>query len=98
MNKIPTPVWVCLTVAFLGTVGAFVFLSATDNDAAEFRGFLNIVMNLVTLLVTGAAAAYAGKAAQQTNGSLDERIKAGAAAALEEQRADDTAPGGELRR
>jgi hypothetical protein len=98
LSKIPTPVWVCITVAFLATIGAFVFLSYTDSDAAEFRGFLNIVMNLANLVVTGGALAYAGVAARQTNGGLDERIERGAARALEQQRADDTAPGGELRR
>jgi hypothetical protein len=98
LSKIPTPVWVCLTAAFLGTVGAFAFLSYTGSDAAEFRGFLNIVMNLANLLVTGGALAYAGQAAQQTNGGLDKRVQAAARAALVEQRVEDTEPGGELRR
>lgn len=98
MSKIPTPIWVCLTVAFLGVVAAFVVLSATGSDAAEFRGFLNIVMNLAGLVLSGGAAAYAGKAVSQTNGSLDRRIEQGVSAALEAQRAEDTQPGGELRR
>jgi hypothetical protein len=98
VSKIPTPIYVCLTVAFLAVVGAFVVLSATGSDAAEFRGFLIIVLNLAGLIVTGGAATYAGKAASQTNGNLDQRIKDGVSAALDQQRAEDVAPGGELRR
>ncbi len=89
MGKIPTPVYVCLTIAFLGILGVFAYLSAIGADGTEFRSFLNTVVNLVTLVVSGSAAVYAGKAQKQTNGDLDARIQDGVTAALNQQRTDD---------
>jgi hypothetical protein len=83
-------VWVCLTVAFLGIIGVLAWLSAVGADATEVRSFLNTVVNLVTLVVSGSAAVYAGKAQNQTNGNLDKRIKDGVTAALDRQRSEDT--------
>lgn len=90
MGKIPVPVYVCFTVAFLGVLSMFGYLSAIGADGVEFRSFLNTVVNLVTLVVTGGAAAYAGKAATQTNGNLDVRIKDAVTEALDRQRMEDT--------
>jgi hypothetical protein len=98
VRNVPTAAWACLTVAFVTVVAAFVYLSAQGADTAEFRSFLNTTLNFAGLLLSGGAVAFAGKAAQQTNGGLDARIEAGVQRALEAQRAADTAPGGELRR
>lgn len=105
MKNVPTAAWITIGVAFVSTVAAFVVLSVTDSDAAEFRGFLNVVANIGGLLLGGGAVAYSGAAArnsqvtaEQTNGQLDERIAAAVAAALDTQRAADVAPGGEFRR
>jgi hypothetical protein len=105
LKNVPTAAWWFLTVAFVAVVAAFVVLGVTGTDAAEFRGFLNVVSNLAGLLLGGGAVVYSGaaaknsqQAAEQTNGALDERIEAGVRAALEAQRAADVLPGGELRR
>jgi hypothetical protein len=105
MKNVPTAAWVCITVAFLAVTTAFVVLAAIGADATEFRGFLNVVANLGMLVLGGGSVVYAGaaakssqQAAQQTNGGLEARIKSAALAALAEQRAADTEPGGELRR
>jgi len=94
LKKIPVAAWVCITVAFVTVVVAFVVLSANGSDSTEFRSFLNTVMNLAGLLLTGGAVAFAGQAAKQTNGGLDERIRAGVAAELASQRQKDVKPGG----
>lgn len=94
MSKIPVPVYVCLTVAFLGVLGVFAYLSAIGADGSEFRSFLNTMLNLVTLVVSGSAAVYAGKAQSQTNGDLDARIEAAVTTSLNRQR---TADGGVIR-
>lgn len=105
MKNVPNVAWACLTVAFLAVVTAFVVLAVTGADAAEFRGFLNIVANFAGILVGGGGLVFAAaganraqKAVEQTNGSLDERIQRALGEALKDQRADDTAPGGEFRR
>lgn len=81
LKAVPQVVWVCLTIAFLGTIGAFVVLAITGSDGTEFRSFLNTVVNLAGLLLGGSSAVYAGVAAKnsqttkdQTNGALDARI------------------------
>ena len=81
LRSVPSVVWVCITVGFLGCITALVVLSATGSDATEFRSFMNTIMNIVTLLFTGTSAVYIGAAAknsqatkEQTNGQLDKRI------------------------
>lgn len=81
LKAVPNIIWVSLTVCFLGIVTAFVVLSVTHADGTEFRSFLNTVLNIGTLIVTGGGAVYAGAAAknaqvakEQTNGQLDKRI------------------------
>lgn len=102
MRNLPAAAWACITVAFVTTVVAFVVLSVNGADPAEFSRWLNSVANLGGLLLGGGAVAFSAKAAQQTNGGLDARIKDGAKIAakeaLAEQRIMDTRPGGELRR
>jgi len=94
MSKLPTAAWICLTVAFMTVVVAFVILSNNGTDATEFRSFLNTILNLVGLLLGGGALAFAGQAAKQTNGNLDARIKQAVQAALDAQRTTDVKPGG----
>lgn len=98
VKNVPNIAWACLTLAFVAVLVAFVTLSVTGSDPTEFRSFLNTVVNLATLLVSGGAVVFAGKASQQTNGGLDQRIKDGAkdavVEALNEQR---TADGGVVR-
>lgn len=105
MRNVPGVAWVCLTVAFLAVVGAFVVLDVTGTDGTEFRGFLNIVANLAGIVLGGGGLIYssaaqrsAAQAARQTNGDLDGRIQAAVSEALAAQRAVDVAPGGEYRR
>jgi hypothetical protein len=104
LSRVPAAAWVCLTVAFVAVVGAFAWLSAIGADGTEFRSFLNTVVNLATLAVAGGGVVFAGQAAKQTNGDLDQRIKDGVTAALDRQRLEDTGTAvplrddGELRR
>lgn len=98
MRNVPAIAWACITVAFVAVVVAFVALSISGSDPAEFRSFLNTVLNFAGLLLSGGAVAFAGKAAQQTNGSLDARIQLAIKDALDQQRAVDVQPGGEFRR
>jgi ABC-type branched-subunit amino acid transport system permease subunit len=102
VKNIPGIAWACITVAFVAVVGAFVVLTITGSDPTEFSRWLNSVANLAGILLGGGAVAFSAKAAQQTNGGLDERIKDAAKVAtteaLNEQRRKDVAPGGELRR
>lgn len=98
MQKLPTAAWVCLTVAFLGILATFAVLSVTGSNPTEFRSFLNTALSLAALLLTGGTLAFSAKAQQQTNSALDERITTAVTDALDVQRADDTAPGGEFRR
>lgn len=108
LKNVPGIVWGCLTFAFVAVLAALVVLAAIGADSTEVTRFLNLAMNTAILIVGGAGAVYSGAAAKnaqdaarQTNGALDQRIKAGALeaarTALEEQRAADTAPGGEFR-
>lgn len=78
----PNSVIWAVVIAFLGVVGAFVSLSIAGADTADFRAFLNTVMNLVTVILSGGALVAAGAAAkssanaeEQTNGSLDKKIE-----------------------
>jgi hypothetical protein len=101
LNKIPTIAWVCLTVVAVAILGAFVYLNASGVDPAEFYRFLNVILNLASLVLGGGGVVLAGQArekatqaADQTNGQLDSRIAAGVATALRAQRATDVKPGG----
>jgi hypothetical protein len=94
LSKIPAAAWWCLTIAFVSVVATFGVLSAIGAEGTEFRSFLNSVVNLATLLVAGGGVAYAGQAAKQTNGHLDQRIKDAVTAALDRQRTEDTGVAG----
>jgi hypothetical protein len=101
VNKLPAAAWVCLTLAFLGILGAFVYLSAVHVDTGDFYRLLNVIFNLVTIVLAGGGVVLSGQArekataaADQTNGQLDQRIAAGVQQALTAQRATDVKPGG----
>lgn len=104
LRNVPSVVWVCVTLAFLGVLTALVVMAAIGADSSELTRFLNLVMNTAILIVGGAGAVYSGAAAksaqdaaQQTNGQLDQRITEAVTRALADQRAEDIAPGGEFR-
>jgi hypothetical protein len=90
LSRIPTAAWVCIAVCFVSVVAAFAWLSVVGADGAEFRSFLNTVVNLATLALAGGGIAFAGQAAQQTNGGLDQRISEAVTHALDQQRSEDT--------
>lgn len=82
----------CVTLAFLGVTGGFVYLSATGADSTEFRAFLDTVLQFATLLLGGGAFVAAGSAAKsaaaaekQTNGELTPRIKDAVSEVLDER-------------
>ncbi len=74
MRKIPHAVYYCLTAAFIVVVVTLGWLEYTQVDSTEFTRFLNTVLNLINPVISSFALIYAGKAAQQTNGDLDQRI------------------------
>ena len=101
MNKIPAIAWVCLTVVAVAILGAFVYLNASGVDPTEFYRFLNVILNLASLVLGGGGVVLAGQArekatqaADQTNGQLDARISNAVSRALTVQRATDVRPGG----
>jgi hypothetical protein len=105
LKNVPLGAWIFVSVAVLGALGALVVLSVSGADTADYWRFLNFAWNGLQLLAVSGGVVYAGAAArnsqqavEQTNGSLDARIQAGVQKALEVQRAQDTEPGGELRR
>lgn len=105
MKNVPIGAWIFATVALVALVAGFVLLTINGADTAELRWLVLTLLNVGGgaasvggLVYSGAAARNAQVAAEQTNGALDGRIQAGVMRALEEQRAADVAPGGELRR
>jgi len=89
LKNAPNSVIWAVALCFIGVVGAFVALSIAGADTADFRAFLNTVMNLVTVILSGGALLAAGAAAkssanaeEQTNGSLDKRIEHGVRRAI----------------
>ena len=78
----PNSVIWAVAFAFASVVAAFTILSINGADTGDFRAFLNTVMNLVTVVLSGGALVAAGAAAkssanaeEQTNGSLDRKIE-----------------------
>lgn len=79
LKNVPIGAWVFLSVAFVTVAAAYIVLPLTGTDGAEFRSFVNQILNLGTLAVAGGSAVYAGAAAknsqdakEQTNGLLDD--------------------------
>ncbi len=83
---------VCGTVLAIVLIGAMTYLSLNEKSADDLRGLVNTAFNLINLILTGGAVAFArqaqtnaGVAAQQTNGALDVRIERAIARALAQQ-------------
>lgn len=105
MKNVPLGAWVFASVALVAVLAAFVVLAVTGSDSSELRWVILTILNvggsvgsIGGIVYSGAAARSSHRAAEQTNGALDERIAAGVAQALSAQRAVDVAPGGEFRR
>lgn len=76
VKNVPGIVWVCATITLIAIFGSFVALAIVGADATEFRSFLNTIMNAATVLLSGGAFVFAGATAKQTNGALNEKIRA----------------------
>lgn len=80
------PNWVivvCSTVVFITVVAAFTLMAVLKVDSGEFRSFLNTVLNVATVVLSGGAFLAAGssaksaaKAEEQTNGQMKSTIHA----------------------
>lgn len=96
MKNTPNPIlWICGTIVFVTVIAAFVVFGVTGADATEFRAFLNIVLNIAAVLLSGgafvasgASAKSAAKAEEQTNGALDGRIQDAVQAAINGEKTD----------
>lgn len=82
MKNAPNSLIWAVTLCFLGVLAAFVFLSASGSDSTDLRTFLNTALNIAAalfsgsaLVVAGAAARSAGRADDQTNGALTNRME-----------------------
>jgi hypothetical protein len=75
VKNAPNSIVGAVTAIFIAIIAAFVVLAVTDSSSVEFRSFLNTVLNIATVLLSGGAAVAAGAAAksaakteEQTNG------------------------------
>lgn len=78
------PNWViavCSTIVFITIVAAFTLMAVLKVDSGEFRSFLNTVLNVASVVLSGGAFIAAGssaksaaKAEEQTNGQLTSTI------------------------
>lgn len=84
LTKIPPVMIVCLTVAFLGVLGAYVYLDLSGADGTQTREFMGTILQVATLLVASGGAAAAAQGAKQTNGDMEPRMKQAALEALRE--------------
>jgi hypothetical protein len=81
IRKAPTALLVTIVIVcglgFVATIGGFVFLEYAGRDTADYRAFMNMLMNALTLAVAGvgavggvSAARSASNAEENTNGTL----------------------------
>jgi hypothetical protein len=91
MREVPAVVWVCLTVVFLGVLGTYAYLAGTGSSADDLSRFLNTLMNIVMIVLSGgglafgaSAAVNAKRASEQTNGQLKDTVKDAAKEAIQE--------------
>lgn len=91
-NGILAVIIVCVTVAFLGTLGTLAFMAANGTDSAPVTRFIDTALNFVLLIVAGtgataavSAAKSAAAAEKQTNGELTPRIKSAVSEVLDER-------------
>jgi hypothetical protein len=94
LKKAPTAVVIAVTVVcgvgLLGIIGGYVATVATGGDVADYRTFVNTMMNGAGLLIGGVAAVgatsaakSASKAEENTNGVLSAKADEIARAAVE---------------
>lgn len=103
IKKAPTPVVVAMVIVcglgVIATIGGFVALEFAGRETADYRAFVNLLMNAAMLLITGtgtvaavSAARSASNTEEQTNGLLTEERRAiaseAAAAAVARYRRD----------
>jgi len=89
---------VCATVVLLAFIGGMVLLTYVDKDADALSRLLNTLLNAIgafagtgALIYASSASKKATQAADQTNGTLDERIQANVHKALNVAAASNTA-------
>lgn len=75
IGKVPTGVLVTLIivsgVGVVALLGGFLLLTLNDKPTDEYRAFVNTVANLVTLALSGLAAAGAVSAAKSASNAED---------------------------
>lgn len=83
MGKLPGVAWVCITLVVIAILGSLTYLSAIEAPTIEIRQFMNTLANYAGLVLGGVgalggavAAVESRKAARQTNGGLDDRVRA----------------------
>jgi hypothetical protein len=82
VKNAPNSLIYSVAAIFVAAIAAFVVLAVTDSSSTEFRSFLNTVLNIAAVALSGGAAVAAGSAAKssanaetQTNGVLDQKIE-----------------------
>lgn len=96
-TRVPnTVVIICATVVTITLIGCITVLSVYSRSTDDLFRFLNTILNgagvlsgLGAFLYAGAAAKSSQVAAQQTNGSLDERIQTAVHKALDQRKDTD---------
>lgn len=94
--KLPKVAYLCITAIILAVLGAITYLSAIGAETTEIRQVMNILANYAGLVLGGIgavggtiAAQRAGQAAHQTNGGLEDRMRAVIRSERERERAGD---------
>ena len=79
LRNAPNSLIYAVTVVFVAIIAAFVVLAATGSDSTELRSFINTILNVAAValsgggvVVAGAAARSADRAVKQTNGLSDD--------------------------
>lgn len=75
MKNAPNSVIYSVAAVFVAIIAAFVVLAVTGSSSEDFRAFLNTVLNIGSVILSGGAVVAAGAAAkssatavEQTNG------------------------------
>lgn len=91
-----TAVIVCVTTILGIIIICGAFLAYHSNDAMSFRNLLNTLANIGSVILASMSTLYAsaannkaGTAAEQTNGSMDKRIREALSRVLNERIDDD---------
>ena len=82
MKNAPNSLIYSVTAVFVTIILAFVVLAVTGSSSDDFRSFVNTVLNIGSVILSGGAVVAAGAAAKssanaedQTNGQLDKKIE-----------------------